>query len=315
MENRTEIIKTVGRVYGNNFNLKLYNQIMNSVKAAYVSVTNQKDDDILIKNIQGLYIYLDLFKHMTTYNKKALINDPYMLKQGFNMKSINSGITLAPILYFPKKGYTMVFSFRWQPDLKNVIDKYSIITLVSEKPLNKQDDYVKDYILLSIYVENKKLYISLKEKWDTEFIIEPDTSYLISIVQIEPGFFSRNKSKISVVINKSIVKQCEIVGYPQGKMICQMGYHSIWDDQSNRPIDGNHFRGQIGCLMIFNEILTLEVIEAMSELKGNYEDIVFRTYESYRYYSETQERVMTFFKQYDRFKFEQKLSIIISPRV
>jgi len=343
-ENRQKIIKTVIKVYGNSYDLNFMKSLFKGVKESLVNLTKinegfiknnstyeekETQDDLkvirrdidlvkatLLNDIQNVYGISEFLKICSLKEKENNLLDPFKISNGFLLKSgMNSGITLSPIISFPKKGYSLVFSFKWLPSASATDKRYNLISFVKDVEF-KKDENIKDFISLSVFIENQRLFIQIKELWNTEIIIQPNQSYLIAILQVEPGFFSRNKSKISVVVNHGIIKSHDILGYPSGKMKCEVGCLTQFDIKSQKIINNFCFTGLIGTIILFVDVFYMDIINRIFELKGEYEMILFKNYEFHiPMISKSVEEVLYYMKKNDTHNIEANVAMIISSRV
>ena len=221
--NKMKIIKSVLKVYGTNFTIDLFKYLMKNICDCFINITNKNtimekylssnrlnnsvifDKELMINDIKLLDNYINLFRAGIQAEKEMNQTDPYNIKHGFVFNdTVKSGITLGPIVQFPKKGYTIIFSFKWTPDFTNIKHRMNLIALVLDKESGKmytpkdeqlkKDDF-KDHTQLSIYIEEGHLIIQLKDKIDTGVIIRPYQTNVVIISQQEPGFFCKRQIK------------------------------------------------------------------------------------------------------------------------
>lgn len=266
--------------------------------------------------------------------KEDKIRNNYKFKKAFMLS--NSGISLNPIISFPNKGYTLIFSFKWIPEnTSNYVENFSskrmdLISFIKEKELestknskNKKEQLTEKELntlnIMSIYIEENKLFISNKDTQlplDLNFSIKPYTTYVVNICHIQLGILSLGKSKIHIMINNNFSLSTEISGYPSGKVKCLMGCGLKYNKTNNKLENYYHFSGEMGSTILFSEVFCLDVLNKIMELKTDYEKILYRNYE---YHGPTNDkeltRVLNYFKTCEKYKFEQLVAMIISPRV
>jgi hypothetical protein len=160
------------------------------------------------------------------YSEDKLFLDPFYFKKGFLFQNyINNGILL-DTNNFPKKGYTVLFAFKWEPLSNKAINKKCDLfnfygNKIIEKSMknlnvifpNEKDEFltnsfidnnkkIKENVKLGMFIENKKLHlISEKDTYNTNIEILPGLSYLIMIKQKEYNNLVKRGSKVNNELN------------------------------------------------------------------------------------------------------------------
>jgi hypothetical protein len=260
--------------------------------------------------------------------KEEKVKNVCKLKNGFMLSETNkTGISLNPIISFPNKGYTLIFSFKWIPEnlIENSLFKRTnLISFIQDKDkdsIKNQKEIIKekDLNIMSIYIEDYKLFISFKENQsplELNFSIIPNTTYVVNICHLPPGILSLGKSKIYIMINNNFSLSTEIIGYPSGKVKCLVGYGIKLSQSINNLENSYHFSGEMGSTILFSEVFNTEVMNKICDLKTDYEKILFRHYEFNGPINDKElTRNINFFRNCEKYKFEQIVTMLISPRV
>jgi hypothetical protein len=211
LESKLLINKLLSKIYAHSYRLEIFSFLMKGVRESYINITNQYclneySEKVILKDLCKTNNYIEFLKTMSKINKDNLLEDPFSLSRGFVMNNnYQSGITLGPLITFPKKGYTLIFSFKWYNTLLTEKEKHSssgsgtfqsLITFIQDKEVKKTED-MNITNLMSIGIENNRVVIFLKERWDTGLEIKPGVSYLCSLVQTEAGFWAiKGKTKV-----------------------------------------------------------------------------------------------------------------------
>jgi hypothetical protein len=337
ISNRNKILELINRVYGHNMDINAFRYLLTNFSEGFLDTSriNQKilinsnylpsttENAKLIKNLKMIDASLDIFREFLIYEQNQNISDNFSFKNGFILnESLKTGIKLTPILTFPKKGYSLIFSFRWTPEFESKDKRMTLISFVQTKEDSNQiikKNQIKEYSIMAIYIQNSKLYISIKDVLDLNFYVKENESYLVNILQFHPGMFSRNRSNISVFVNNKIVTTSEISGYPSGNMQCELGYQTI-ADENLKVCDYHtdfHFSGIFGTVLLFNEVLNSDTLNKINELKGEYEKMLMMNYERSQPLNNQniKKNMEIFFAHDEKLRVEHKLVMIISSRV
>ena len=115
-----------------------------------------------------------------------------------------------------------------------------------------------------------------------------------------------------------------------GKMKCLVGHNVKYDDKLLKFISDNHFTGLIGTIILFNAVFAYEIVKKFYEIGGEYETILYKSYQILENFSQNSEKIsqrfqripinlkfaaLEFFKNFDKFAFEEKVVMIISSKV
>lgn len=194
------IIGIVCKVYKNFFRLSAMKQLVKVIQTVFVNLTNKEPTNIIQKDISSLFTYASFIHEIIKeYISQEAENN--ILKRGFIM-SCQSGVMISPMLYFPKKGYTLVFSFKWMPPDERHNDRFDIINFI-EDVHSKSDlrtNELNSLVSLSVYIQNSKLMLYLKGDYDTNFVVKPEINYIVTIIQEDAGFFSKKSKVIYILI-------------------------------------------------------------------------------------------------------------------
>jgi hypothetical protein len=106
----------------------------------------------------------------------------------------------------------------------------------------------------------------------------------------------------------------DINGYPSGKMKCLIGYQIQYDQTSQKMINTSMFTGMIGTVLLFSEIFSNDLNKMIFQMRGNYENLLMKTYENHFPRSLEEERIIDSIKQIEKFQIEQNLIMIISSK-
>lgn len=201
----------------------------------------------IMQNIITLQSKIQLIDHMITYkdkNQLEIINkitpndtekfneyqnklesDLFNFSKGFIFQNyINSGILLDPINNFPKKGYSILFSFKWEPLSEIAVENRCDLFYLLETKVNRDEKENKDNsdnnnnnfnkmnhngsdfmnndefyktLKLGCYIQNRKIFIhDASKSFNTNIEVIPGVSYVILIDQKESYGFVRKVSKV-----------------------------------------------------------------------------------------------------------------------
>lgn len=156
-----------------------------------------------------------------TYNEytNKIISDPYYFKNGFLLQNyINNGLVLEAINNFPKKGYSILFSFKWEPLTQQAISKkcdlfyfYETKTEIKDNKANKNIKNTKNEtsqsqphnknIRIGFYILNRKIHVADSSRtYETDIAVIPGMSYVVLLTQCESWGFVRKHSKVNFFI-------------------------------------------------------------------------------------------------------------------
>ena len=255
----TKIIKILVDIYVFDLNIDyvfddLSNQFLFRIKKE--SIIN-KTNLLIAKNL--------FLNDLLEKEKNLLKGEDFLLKNGFYFTdSPNNGIVCDSINKFPYEndGYSIVISFRLMPNNNN--DK-SIYTLFSI--MNKENN------LVHLYIENNKLKIRIKKEKKAYEIndVKNDHNYVLWIIQSKA-----KKHKMILFLNgqKSVINS---IYYHEGYYKINLGFSNC---NNTNFISKDNFEGIIGTFILFQKCLikdendNINIIK-ITELKGNYEDIVY----------------------------------------
>jgi hypothetical protein len=190
-------------------------------KDQIIQIENENNSGNLNQILVQSDINIDIDEN---YSDDKLFLDPFYFKKGFLFQNyINNGIIL-DTNNFPKKGYTVLFAFKWEPLSNKAIDKkcdlfYFYENKINEKStknlntiyLNEKDEIFsntntdklkknKELVKLGMLIENKKLYlISEKDTYNTNIEILPGLSYLVMIKQKEYNSLIKKSSQVNII--------------------------------------------------------------------------------------------------------------------
>ena len=176
-------------------------------------------DSYQIENIKK--IFFGKQNIINDYNNKIMC-DPNFFKNGFLFQNyLNNGIILDLINNFPKKGYTLLFSFKWEPLSENAINKkcdvfYFVEIKENYNNFNKnyfngssiknnleENRYSQDKknIKIGFFILNRKIYIvDSNGSHDTNLEVIPGMSYVVLFSQNESSGFIKKKSKVKIFL-------------------------------------------------------------------------------------------------------------------
>ena len=202
--------------------------------------------------------------------KQVLKDEEAFIKNGFYFSDCpKNGIICDSVNKFPNEneGYSIVISFRLMNSLTNKSDGndnkvYTIFSLMN-----------KDNNIFHFYIEGNKLKLRVKkEKSPKElYEIKNNTNYILWIIQSK---LKKHKMILYLNNNKNIINN---LSYPEGYYKINLGFSNC-----NNPnyVSKDNFVGIIGTFIIFKKCLIKDEndninITKLTELKGNYEDIIY----------------------------------------
>ena len=124
------------------------------------------------------------------------MNNILPIKNGFFFTNQpNSGLRISPIISFPNKGYTFIFSFKCISS--NDLPEQTILCL-KEQISNNREKEIKEVEFYKISIKNNILNIQIHNDTFTisNFPLKKDQFYIVVIVQNEQSFFGGSKSKV-----------------------------------------------------------------------------------------------------------------------
>ena len=218
---------------------------------------NYKTNLLIAKNI----FINDLFEKEKLLAKEEEV----FIKNGFYYSDHpQNGIECCSINKFPNEndGYSIVVSFRLMANKDNDVSKYTIFSI-----MNKENN------LMQIYIEDNtvKLRVKKEKKAFELYKIYPYTNYVLWIIQSKA-----KKHKMIFYLNniKNIINS---IYYPEGYYSINIGFSNY--NNANYASKDN-FVGIIGTFILFEKCLIKDEndninITKLTELKGNYEDIIY----------------------------------------
>ncbi len=175
----------------------------------------------------------EIFKKINVNDRNSQNNyqnnfepDIFDFYKGFIFQNyINNGIVLDPINNFPKKGYSILFSFKWEPFSERALENKCHLFYFLETKTNKNEKENKDKIenitndpekikpngfvfsmsneefhkniKLGCCILNRKIFLYDANKfYNTNIEVIPGVSYVILIDQKESYGFVRKHSKV-----------------------------------------------------------------------------------------------------------------------
>jgi len=334
---------------------------------------NEQYKKIILENVKNMQCMLELLENLITYKDQyqqenfkkiakddknqfneylnKLDSDVFNFNRGFLFQNyINNGIILDSINNFPKKGYSIIFSFKWDPLYEQSLDKKCDLfyllgiksnsknskesnnpfnTNFNENDLNKytnKEEFLK-YLKMGCYIFNRKIYISdPNNSLETNIEVIPGVSYVLIIEQKEPsGLVVKKNSKVSYIylffkffikisikVNNSEMFSSEDFLYPVGNMKLYLG-----TDGLNKTYTKNKeiYFLEMGTFCVFNEIFKEEIIENLFNLKGFYDLILFRNYEIAYPINNDKKQILNNVRSYSKSKIEQGVVILVSENV
>lgn len=208
-----KIIALIIDVYKHRFNI---DYILDDLSEQFLYKTKAET----ISNKTNLLIAKNIFLNRLFEKEKEPLNEENIfIKDGFYFNDFpNNGIYCEPMNKFPKEndGYSIVISFRLMNDnFKDINSSKSIYTIFT---LNNKDK--DDSLIMSLYIENYKLKIKLKNDKNINelFEIKENTNYVFWIIQKKDKshkmiFFLNDQN---FLIKKAI--------YPDGKYKINLGF-------------------------------------------------------------------------------------------
>ncbi len=208
-------------------------EIQELIKFKTTVINNIKNMENMLELLDNIITYKDIYQlenlkklaknNLSIFNEylNQFENNLFNFDKGFLFQNYtNNGIMLDAINNFPKKGYSILFSFKWEPLYEQAIDiKCNLFCFLENKIINnkdtkkkqnnyqnqtKSDFYIKKEDLnknlkLGCFILNRKLCISDNEKiLDTNIEIIPGVSYVLIIDQREPCLNIKRISKVII---------------------------------------------------------------------------------------------------------------------
>ena len=198
--------------------------------------------------------------------KLLLKGEELFIENGFYFSDCpNNGIICSSINKFPYEndGYSIVISFRlMNNNIENDTSIYTIFSIMS-----------KENNLMHLYIEENKIKLKVKkEKKPYElYQIHNNKYYVLWIIQNKV-----KKHKMFLYLNgiKNIIQN---IYYPEGYYTINLGFSNC---NNSNYISKDNFVGIIGTFILFKKCLIKDEndninITKLTELKGNYEDIIY----------------------------------------
>ena len=277
------IMETLNLIYKNNYSNYISDYILNKIKEGFYELkpNNIKNISRCFKNIYGLMNFLDnLFNEEENEKFDEYQPSSYFVFGG-NEKS---GIKYNPNTELLKKNFTLIFSFKMNEFIDDII--YPLITYVTSG--------IKGEIILNISIKNKKIiiYTQADEKLKEITEVYPNTSYLAIFEFKLSGIL---KDKLIVHINKIKYEfYLNNINF-KSKCLLKLGYI----DKNNLSkkdkifLNSKNFNGIIGTVIQFSNIFDdKNFIENLYKMKGRYDMILLldknSNFNHYHYYERNQ---------------------------
>ena len=277
------IIETLNLIYKNNYSSYISDFILNKIKEGFYELkpNNLKNITRCIKSIYGIMKYLDdLFD--VEENEKF---DEYQPSSYFVFGgNEQSGIKYSPNTDLLKKNFTLIFSFKMNEFIDDII--YPLISYVTFGS--------KSEIILNISIYNKKLrfYTQADDKLREIIDVYSNTSYL-AIFEFKLSGILKNKLIVHInnkkyefnLSNINVKAKCQLkLGYIDKNILSKKD--KIFDNSKN-------FNGIIGTVMQFSNIFDdKNFIENLYKMKGKYDMILLMdknaNFNHYHYYEDNQ---------------------------
>ena len=258
----SRIIKMLVSVYAHQLNI---DYVFDDLSEQFLYKTQKES----LENKTNLLMAKNNFlSDLLEKEKSILKGEDLFIKNGFYFTDCpNNGIICDSINKFPNEndGYSIVVSFRLMNNKKNKDEDnniYTIFTLMN-----------KDNNIFHIFIEDNKLKLKVKKEKKNHdlYEISNNSNYVLWIIQSKS-----KKHKIIFYLNncKNVLNN---IPYPEGYFKINLGFNSC--NNSNNYLKQN-FVGIIGTFILFKKCLIKDEndnisITKLTELKGNYEDIIY----------------------------------------
>ena len=201
--------------------------------------------------------------------KISLKGEELFIKNGFYFSDCHyNGIISSSINKFPNEndGYSIVVCFRlMNNNINNKENDTTIYTIFSI--MNKENT------LMHLYIEDNKIKLRVrKEKKPFElYQINNNKNYVLWIIQ------NRVKKHKMILYLNNIKNILNNIYYPEGYYTINLGFSNC---NNYNYISKDNFVGIIGTFILFKKCLIKDEndninITKLTELKGNYEDIIY----------------------------------------
>ena len=313
--NLTElVIELLNLIYKNNYSNLISDYILDKIKEGFYELKENNSEKIIkcIKNIGGLISFLNnLFN-----GEEAEKFDPYMPSSYFIFTgNEDSGLIYNPDSELLRKNFTLIFSFKIEEIINNVI--YPLISFVNCEG--------KKEILFNISIRNHQLqlYLQGETKFRDVVGISINQSYLV-IIEYKP--FSILKDKMRIYVGEQ--KFGFSIGNIDNKGECsiKIGYLPTDIISINNKIfkETKNFKGKMGSIMQFSTIFEDKTfIPNLMKLKGKYDLILlmnknanlehYYKYEEYQTFSEDViNKIKDYFSDYSK-KINEDFQYSICP--
>ena len=259
----SKIIRLLINVYKHKFNI---DYILDDLSEQFIYKIKKES----LLNKTNLLISKNIFlNELFEKEKISFKEEDIFIKNGFYFNDCkNNGIICEPINKFPNEndGYSIVISFRLMNDNKNQNKDNSIYTIFSL--INKDNTCI-----MKVFIEDNKLKIKLKkEKRCNElYEISNNSNYVLWIIHKKD-----KKHKIIFFLNNCKYSLNNVM-YPDGIYKINLGFEN---NNNDKYTSINNFEGIIGTFILFRKCLINDEndyinITKLTELKGNYEDIIY----------------------------------------
>ena len=258
----SKIIKMLVSIYAHQLNI---DYVLDDLSEQFLYKTKKES----LENKTNLLMAKNNFLNDLLEKEKSILKgEDIFIKNGFYFTDCpNNGIICDSINKFPNEndGYSIVVSFRLMNNNKNKDEEkniYTIFTLMN-----------KDTNIFHVFIEDNKLKFKVKKEKKNHdlYEISNNSNYVLWIIQSKA-----KKHKIIFYLNncKNVLNN---IPYPEGYFKINLGFNSC--NNSNNSLNHN-FVGIIGTFILFKKCLIKDEndninITKLTELKGNYEDIIY----------------------------------------
>ena len=275
------IFQILDLIYNNNYSNNLSSIILNNIKDCFYELKKNYDKNKIINCIKYLSTQVEFNNYLFTKEEKDIFRPSnYFVFDG----SKDSGINYPLNKNLFENNFTLVFSFKIEETNK----KYPLITFISEN-IKKEKE-----IIFNIFIDSAKLFLYFNSKISsTKILISSNNSNIIVV-----EFYKSHESKCKFIVsNSNNNEKKEVIEYNNINNINNILISSIKIGHIPNELlinnfkNASNFKGIIGLIIFFKNIIDEQFATDILKLKGRYEYILLfnkdNNFENYNYYEES----------------------------
>lgn len=259
-------------IYRYNFTKQTLKYFILTIKSMLINFESKTESES-IQNIVKQEYHLQIIQKTMKSEGEIEKNDQSCIQTGFIFQGRSIKGIKAPV-NSKIKHFTLIFSFKLIPfpNDNHLIQSYPLISFIS-KEIKSKTEINQLQFSIEIKDDKYKLLFYLNNRgYDQDIIIQPYTSYNIIIV-LSPSPLGPSKKTIKIKYNET-VKDITLDTFTLENIDCYLGYSC----SNNADNQYSVFQGEIGTVIFIKDILSDQILQNFTYLKGYYNMILYSAY-------------------------------------